>query len=583
MLSTPLDLAMAGLVLAYLLSLFNAVHLHQAVIGAAAGCFIFHDILDGSPVSAEWTGIQRLLLAAYLAALTMAVIGLAAALGWINVPGFYTDGQICSTLQYHNALAIYLAACSLMGAAFALQTRQAGARLLLSVSNYLLLLAAIGTLSRGIWLLYPLAIAAWIWLLPKTDRLKGVHRLLVPLICAALAGRFFFDQVGKASTLALCSMIGGVALAVVWELISPVIINQWKFAFANYQRLMKLLMLVTIVTLVFGIMIFARYTEAWQHLLPGNVIARAQQTSLQEGSLQERLMSYQNALAIIRDHPLTGTGGGGWAAIYQQYAQKPYRTKEIHDFYLKVGVEAGIIGLIALLAGGLITLRMLYLAHRQVGRKYSSAYWAAAAALLLMAAHAVMDFELSLPGVAFLFFALLGALRGQDGYEVRKSLPIKHRKSDKSRLHQPPPSQPVRPVATIVTIIFWGLGLAGMASCMGWFSAGLFGEAGNRALAEGKMEEARANYQRAAWLAPYTAQYRVGLATEAAMTAAGRKEGEDYQRAIDQAQIAARLEPYGIETGLKLVQVYALLQLPMQQVEECRALIKADPYQARVL
>lgn len=71
-----------------------------------------------------------------------------------------------------------------------------------------------------------------------------------------------------------------------------------------------------------------------------------------EGSVSQRLEFYNNTLHIIRDHPVTGVGTGGFRAEYakQVAGTDMTATHNPHNEYLKVTAELGIAGLAALIA-----------------------------------------------------------------------------------------------------------------------------------------------------------------------------------------------------------------------------------------
>jgi putative inorganic carbon (HCO3(-)) transporter len=62
----------------------------------------------------------------------------------------------------------------------------------------------------------------------------------------------------------------------------------------------------------------------------------------------ERLAHWQAALAMWRDHPWLGVGFGNYAAIYPAYAIGRWLDPlgHAHNYYLNVGAEAGLVGLL---------------------------------------------------------------------------------------------------------------------------------------------------------------------------------------------------------------------------------------------
>ncbi|NLW90748.1 MAG: O-antigen ligase family protein [Syntrophomonadaceae bacterium] len=572
----PLDIAMFGLVLAYLLSLTTAIHQHQAVIGLLQMCSYCMVYWIASRIGSEALGFKGLLASAYLAAIIMSLAGLAAALGWVDWVGFYNEGEglICSTLQYHNALAVYVAAASLIGLALVLQTESRLFRLLLAGGNYLLIIVLIGTLSRGTWLVYPLGLAVLIGLMPANERMRTVLYTLWTLVTAMVAGRFFFAQIDHSSGIALIILLLGLAAALLIPWFMPQRL-QFKLPMINVSKRIRLV-LAGCLTLVF-ITLLVLYYPKLTVLLPQNAVARLDNSSFQDGSIQERLLSYQDAVKIIKDHPLTGSGGGGWAALYQQYAERPYYTKELHNYYLKVAVEAGLIGFGMLLAVILFIFKLLISRRREGREELPNMYWGAFAALIVLGIHAAGDFELSYPGVAFFCFALLGALRGLGGDQP----PQPHLSGNKLRNRKASAQLRINRVNTLLNVSIWGMTLLVLLSASGWVISYISAQAGKQALIRNDLIKAQSHYDWAVLFSPWNPQYRVGLAFTAARIATDNEKGEAYRQAQEQGAMAASLEPYGLETRLNLINLYTILQDPQRQAEACRVLVKAAPFEPR--
>ena len=133
-------------------------------------------------------------------------------------------------------------------------------------------------------------------------------------------------------------------------------------------------------------------------------------------NLDRRLELFEDAMKIIRDYPLTGTGGGGWAALYQGYQDQPYSSREVHNHYLQVWLEAGIFGFLAFICIW-ISFAIAFIRNCLKGRA-SPAKWQLWTAAFLPAAalgaHSLIDFNLSMAAVGFYLFVLLGVGRSLD-------------------------------------------------------------------------------------------------------------------------------------------------------------------------
>lgn len=447
----PLDFAVLAMLFAYSLSLFSAVDIHAALLELLKFSGFFMVYWMAAQAAREERDFDRLLLAAYLAALGMAVIGLGAALGWIHLDGAWEEGHIRSTLQYHNALAIYLAALNVIGMALSLKTRGIIARLAYAGGNYLLVLVILGSLSRGTWLLYPVGLAGFILLIPAQYRRQAVYQIILFLGAGLTAGRFFFNSIKSEETLwAGFFLIVGLLMVLAVEALTrgdsspgnqldaddhksgsnleaparPVLEN-WQ---NGLRRLCKSSLVIRITALMLLQLVFNGIAPnpvqgLIHYIVPETAIARADKLSPQDNSVQERGDTYHIAGQIIQDHPFTGVGGGGWEALYHSYADRLYWSNEVHNYYLKTWIEAGLLGILALLAlGSLLLFKLIKTYPRTRKGTDGLSLWAAATAVVLLALHGLIDFELSMAAVGFLFYGLIGAIRAE---RLRWSLPMR--------------------------------------------------------------------------------------------------------------------------------------------------------------
>lgn len=153
-------------------------------------------------------------------------------------------------------------------------------------------------------------------------------------------------------------------------------------------------------------------TFAWSRLLPETLYNRFFGFSIADNNVQTRFRYTRDALQIIKDHPLLGLGGHGWKSRYFQYQSANYSSTEVHNHFMQVFVETGIIGLLLFLG---IWLTFLYTAYRlytdeDEERKILSV--AIGTAVLAIVAHSLYDFNLSLGAIGIFLWALMGTARG---------------------------------------------------------------------------------------------------------------------------------------------------------------------------
>jgi hypothetical protein len=110
------------------------------------------------------------------------------------------------------------------------------------------------------------------------------------------------------------------------------------------------------------------------------------------------------------DHPLKGTGSGGFAVIWLQHRDVPERAKVAHSLYVETLAELGLVGL-ALLA---MFLAGIAIAAARALRLDPAQAAGPAAALILWAAHSAVDWDWQMPALTLVVLVLAGLLIAQE-------------------------------------------------------------------------------------------------------------------------------------------------------------------------
>ncbi len=143
-------------------------------------------------------------------------------------------------------------------------------------------------------------------------------------------------------------------------------------------------------------------------LLPAVAVVLARGVQGDQLSAASRLADWRTALAMIRDHPLLGVGKGNYLELARLY--NPWALEyPVHNVYLFLWAETGIVGLLALLAMLAGSFRA---AGRALGDKagYAATFGlAATAAFAGIAARMFVSMSFVHPFVSLSFIALAGA------------------------------------------------------------------------------------------------------------------------------------------------------------------------------
>jgi len=89
-------------------------------------------------------------------------------------------------------------------------------------------------------------------------------------------------------------------------------------------------------------------------------------------AVMERLAHWQAASDMLESHPWTGVGMGNYALVYPEYALSRWQDPlgHAHNYYLHVGAEAGLVGLLSY-----VMLVVAWLWYAWKGAVRTSGYW----------------------------------------------------------------------------------------------------------------------------------------------------------------------------------------------------------------
>ncbi len=153
----------------------------------------------------------------------------------------------------------------------------------------------------------------------------------------------------------------------------------------------------------------------WSRLLPDRFYDRIFSFS-RDRNMDRRFELFADAIKVIKDYPLFGLGGGGWAAVYKSYQDQAYDSREVHNHYLQVWIEAGIIGFLAFV-GIWVSFTLAFLKKCFIMKAPPSRWqhWTAVfMPVAALGAHSAIDWNFSMAAVGIFLFALLGAGRSLD-------------------------------------------------------------------------------------------------------------------------------------------------------------------------
>lgn len=343
--------------------------------------------------------------------------------------------RLTSIFQYANAYAALLMALLLV----ALFNIVNSTRWLVIAGHSLLVVPIIVsfllTLSRGGIVVLPITILFILpFLLLTKQILYGVYMLLGTAVALAITNKA--NEVGTAiaqkvqatrqldgsvsldglGTLSLegwfyviaASLITAIILTLIQLYISPLL--EKKLSKLNKFRYSSLMLpSAGIVLGILGaVMLFSG--SILTNILPSSIRDRVENINFQQNSVLERITFYKDSIKMVKDYPILGAGGGGWAVLYEKYQNNPYISRQAHNFFLQYWLEVGVVGMLLLsILIVFIFYRFIrtYVTSKEDNKHSHFVFYIVTVSLLL---HSIIDFEMSYAFLAALVFLCLGGM-----------------------------------------------------------------------------------------------------------------------------------------------------------------------------
>lgn len=296
--------------------------------------------------------------------------------------------------------------------------------------------------------------------------------------------------------------------------------------------------------------------------IPESLAKRITSISLEETSASGRFTFYKDAFKIIKDYPIIGAGGGGWASLYFGYQSHLYWSNQVHNYFMQVWIETGILGLLAVISLWIMFSIMVFkLLRLEQSPQEKQEIWGIFIAALALGSHSIIDFNLSLGAVALYLWFLFGLIKG---------------KTDE-RFSPEPVSDKRKPLTAyyIGSLIPCTLLFALSLSLLAGYN---YGQAGIRHVRGGNVLEAANTFNKASRFDPLASTYRADRGQ--ILNAIGRNnESEDILKdAENQFKKAVSLDSFNPKMHTYLGAFYLLNGNAEEGFKHLEKAVELHPY-----
>lgn len=393
------DWLFLGLVFSYILSMTNAASLRLSYLGVLKSVTFFICFYIARNAFTEEKDREHLIITIVSGVSFITVLTILTKVNLLSIRDLLIGDRFAGTFQYANTYAAVLAATSitLLGLAYNTGLQQNGkARSIFISLAYLNLLALFATGSRGGILIYGFALILFI-LMSDKKLCMLVNSFFITALSLAGAALLYFTV---NSLLVFAAVIAGLLAVLLVDKLSG--------------KLTAKSMLVALGAVIAAGFVILSTTS-------GSPLQRLADISFSSSGFFVRYIFYKDALKIFSQNWFIGTGSGGWETLYTTVQTFPYMSRLVHSSAVQSLVDVGIIGTLFFLSlCGFMIIKCL-----RNKFAFSPVNGCAFLSFITLFLHSLIDFDLSIPVVAFFMFILLGLLYG-------RSSPGKHQGIGKS-------------------------------------------------------------------------------------------------------------------------------------------------------
>ncbi|MCF8567854.1 O-antigen ligase family protein [Alicyclobacillus tolerans] len=341
------DAAFVIYVLSYVFSLLHTADFTRALVGALdALALVFPYLWFRSNTPTRFSG-NIVILGIAISSVVINIIGMANAWHALTFPSAFdfTNHQVSSVFQYHNAYGSFVAAVSLLLLTYVahMDIRKSW---LSAVYTGIISINIAGLLvsdSRGALMFWIIALV--LLFVGTKERLeshtaRGQLLLLFYVSAIGVGAGYPFLHKGILSAKVSSGWLG-IAITFVIPILLAVIIRLWTNRTGN--RLVRWMTFNRLLPI--GILGFIVAAAVKFHAL----VHKLQTYHANQLSVSQRFIFWKDGLKIWEQSPVFGLGANSWHTLYEKFQTYPYYSTRSHSFLVDTLMEVGLVGFIALL------------------------------------------------------------------------------------------------------------------------------------------------------------------------------------------------------------------------------------------
>lgn len=525
---------------------------------------IFHDHFYNRKLQL----LKKIMVLVIIVGFFCAIIGLEALTGAFEFLGSTLFlGRLGSTFEYTNTAAIYFSICLLFTLTISNTVENLKLRSSLVGAGSIFAYALLMTGSRGGYLIGVAAILLFLFIQPRGCRHTGWINLLCLLLPLFITLNGFTTSASKHNFI-LSSVWLGASFLIAVVLCILIYLMKGVIAKKNIIKISgsyKFVFVAIFSVIIISILIIGKEIS----FLPSALGSRLEKFSLNDLAVLYRLEFDKDAIKLISKNWLLGLGGGGWHATYQSVQDVYYESEFVHNNYLQIFVETGIVGFLSF---GLLTIIVILNSFKSYLKEYNKelkVYYAGLfCSIIAIALHSSFDFDMSFISLALLFWVLMAVVSTQQATEKANVKNI-----DKQTLLKRPLLLGNNLFGIVLTVLCAVL----FSAYLLFFTAAYNGNIGSKLIKAGNYESALLYFKEANRLDPQNSNYLFELSKLYNFIAESASNSKDRIFWLNKAKSAGedaihRNKNY--PPSLKaLILTYRNLNMPLKYLEYTQKLI----------
>ncbi|NLO88859.1 MAG: hypothetical protein GX088_00765 [Clostridia bacterium] len=422
------------MLVSYIISCFNAADLRLAVAEVVKMSIYFIVFWCIAQLSVNESVPDKLAAVIYTSGVGVALAGFLTAVDVVYIKDGFVGNRIYSTLQYPNALAIYMAAVIFLGFYFWHRVNDK-LSFIVTPCNFLLMMIFFSTNSRGGFLVLPIMMLLYFIGLPREYRLRWVlYAFVISVLGLLVSGKVVPAAAQDKFAAAWLWFVVGLLVSLAVQVLVPWLSRRGELkeglSFGNKVSRKKFIaagvvLMVAVAVLAFIFVLDQPAVEESSvnsgdvenrgiiyKIFPEHIASRIVDISLQTHSAQTRIFWTFEALDLVKNSPFIGMGGGAWEAAYKKFQDYGYSTTQVHNHFFQLWAEVGTLGLIiyaALWITFIITAYKNYRCSSGFTKLFNLSIIVSALGLGL---HSFIDFDLALGAVSIVLWSAFGFVSG---------------------------------------------------------------------------------------------------------------------------------------------------------------------------